>query len=59
MLGIILLQVNANSLLQLIGLSVLQAIFQAPIYFFAVYWAIKQANKSIANSIKSSHGENK
>jgi len=45
MLSIILLQLNTSIFLQTIGLSVIQAIFQAPVYGLAVYWGLILANK--------------
>ncbi len=53
MLLIILLQLNTSIFLQTIGLSVIQAIFQAPIYGLAVYWGILFANKHLTKSNKN------
>lgn len=44
--NIFLLQLNTSLFLQTIGLSVITAIFQAPVYALAVYWGIKFATKS-------------
>ncbi len=38
-----LLQLNSSLVLQSIGLTVLQAIFQAPVYALAVYWGLRLA----------------
>jgi len=60
MLSIILLQLNTSIFLQTIGLSVIQAIFQAPIYGLAVYWGIMLANKRVTRPLNINQiGENK
>lgn len=42
-----LLQINASLILQSIGLTILQAIFTAPVYGLGVYWGITLAFKHL------------
>lgn len=54
-----LLQLNTNLFLQSLGLTVIQAVFTAPVYGLAMYWGILFAFRKLNNETNQNKSKSK